>query len=163
MSDDGQLGTDTVVRFERVLPGPIERVWAYLTTSAHLAGWLGEGTIEPRAGGAVDIGKGHIRGIVTQWKPPRLLAYTWNVFGPDDVESPFPESYVMIELKPHGDDVLLTLTHRPILAGFEGLTRTGWHTLLDMLGALLRGEEPEPRQVLMERNRLRYGVEKLPG
>jgi hypothetical protein len=37
----------------------------------------------------------------------------------------------------------------------------GWHTFLEMLSALLRGEKPEAREVIMERNRVRYGVETI--
>src|SRR5690606_21085855 len=92
------------------------------------------------------------------WKPPSLLTYTWNVFGPGETESSFPESYLTFDLKQKGDDVLLILTHRPVLEGFEGRTMMGWHTFLDMLASLLRGEKPEARDALMERNRLRYGV-----
>jgi uncharacterized protein YndB with AHSA1/START domain len=165
MSDDGQVHKETMVRFERLLPGPIERVWVFLTSSEQLAEWFGghgmRYTIEPREGGAVNLADGHIRGVVTQWKPPRLLAYTWNVFAPGETESPYPESYVTFELQPRGGDVLLTLTHRPVLEGFGAQTMMGWHTFLDLLGALLRGEQPEPRQVVMERNRVRYGVKEV--
>lgn len=160
-SDNGQLGTETVVRFERLLPGSIERVWAFLTSSEHLTGWLGGGTIEPRVGGAVNIADGHIRGVVTQWKPPHLLTYTWNVFNPGETASPYPESYVTFELQQRGDAVLLTLTHRPIGDGFEAQTLMGWHTILDLLSALLHGRQPEPREVIMERHRVRYGVETI--
>ncbi len=162
MNDNGELIKETMVKFERLLPGPIERVWEYLTQSEHLGGWLDKGTIEPREGGAVNIGDGHIRGVVTQWKPPHLLAYTWNIFAPGATESPFPESYVRFELKQKGDDVLLTLSHRPVLEDFEKPTLMGWHTLLELLGGLLRGEKLEPRAAIMERNRVRYGVEKIP-
>lgn len=161
MNDEGRLDKETVVRFERLLPGPIERVWDFLTISEHLTGWIGEGSIEPREGGAVNIGEGHIRGTVTRWKPPHLLTYTWNVFNPGDDESPYPETYVTFELKDHSDGVLLILTHRPIGEGFEAQTMMGWHTLLDMLAAVVRGVEPEPRDVMMERNRMRYGVERI--
>lgn len=165
MSDDGRLHKETMVRFERVLPGPIERVWDFLTASEHLPGWFGGGgtkyVIEPRVGGAVSLADGHIRGVVTQWKPPRLLAYTFNVFDPGQAESAYPESYLTFELRPKGKDVLLTLTHRPILEGFEGQTMMGWHTFLDLLEALLRGDRPEPRDTVMERNRIRYGVETI--
>ena len=41
MSDDGRLITETAARFERTLPGPIERVWDYLTSSEHLPDWFG--------------------------------------------------------------------------------------------------------------------------
>jgi uncharacterized protein YndB with AHSA1/START domain len=161
MNDDGQLIKETTVRFDRTFPGTIERVWKHLTAGEHLAVWLGAGTIEPRVGGAVNIFDGHIRGVVTQWKSPHLLAYTWNVFMPGETESRFPESYLTWELKPSGDDVLLTLTHRPMLDGFEAQTMMGWHTFLEMLSARLRGEQPEPRETIMERNRLRYGVEQI--
>src|SRR5262245_51260802 len=137
MSDDGQLHNETMVRFERLLPGPIERVWQYLSESEHVAAWFGGGdmkyVIEPRPGGMVSLADGHILGIVTQWNPPRRLAYTWNVFSPGETQSQFPQSYVMFELEAQGNDVLLTLTHRPVLAGYEGLTRMGWHTFLDRL------------------------------
>ena len=52
MSDDGELKRVAMVQFERILPGPIERVWEYLTDTGKLPGWFGEGTIEPRLGGA---------------------------------------------------------------------------------------------------------------
>jgi uncharacterized protein YndB with AHSA1/START domain len=165
MTHDGQQRKETMVRFERLLPGPVERVWEFLTGSEHLPAWFGgrgmRYVIEPREGGAVSLADGHIRGVVTQWKPPRLLAYTWNVFGPGETESPYPESYVSFDLKQKGDDVLLTLTHRPVLDGFEGQTMMGWHTFLDMLDVLLQGQDPEARDVIMERNRARYGVTEL--
>jgi uncharacterized protein YndB with AHSA1/START domain len=159
MSDDGQLGRAAMVRFERLLPGPIERVWDFLTDPARLPGWFGDGTIEPRAGGVVRLMGGHVRGIVTQWQPPRRLAYTWNVFGPAQEESPYPESHLTIALEPRGDHVLLTLTHLPVLERFEKQNAMGWHTFLDMLGAALRGELPEPREAHMKRNAARYGVD----
>ena len=58
---------------------------------------------------------GHIHGVVTQWNPPRRLAYTWNVFNPGEDTFRYPESYLTFELEPSGKDVLLTLTHLPIL------------------------------------------------
>jgi uncharacterized protein YndB with AHSA1/START domain len=165
MSDEGQIRKESMIRFERVLPGPIERVWDYLTRSEHLATWFGGGAkryvIEPREGGAVSLEDGHIRGVVTRWQPPRLLTYTWNVFMPGDAESKYPESYVTWELTSQGDDVLLTLTHRPIMEGFEAQAMMGWHTFLDRLGALLRGDEPEALEVLMERHGARYGVTEI--
>ena len=65
-------------------------------------------------------------------------------------------------LKPRGNEVVLTLIHRPIPPEFEKLTLLGWHTLLEMLGVLSCGATPEPRDTIMERNRVRYGVERLP-
>ena len=40
MSRYGERIDDTTVRFERLLPGPIERVWEYLTDGDKRATWL---------------------------------------------------------------------------------------------------------------------------
>lgn len=50
MNDRGTIAGDTV-RFERLLPGPIERVWSYLTEGSLLTTWLAEsGAVPPRRG-----------------------------------------------------------------------------------------------------------------
>jgi len=102
---------------------------------------------------------GHIRGIVTQWQPPRRLTYSWNVLRPGEAESHYPESYLTIELQPRGSEVALTLTHLPVVDRFERQNAMGWHTFLDMLAAAVRGEPAEPRQAYMQRNAARYGVD----
>ena len=43
MSHYGERIGKTTVRFERLLPGPIERVWEYLTDSDRRATWLAAG------------------------------------------------------------------------------------------------------------------------
>lgn len=160
MNDLGEIIEVAAVRFERTLPGPTEHVWAHLTECDKLSGWFGEdGRIEPREGGTIWFMGGHVRGIVTQWKPPRRLAYTWNVFDPGDAESRHPESYLSFALEPVGSEVSLTLLHLPIPERFSPQTRMGWHTFLDILEAVVRGQEPEPRENYMKRNAERYGVD----
>ena len=123
---DGQgvaTGPDTV-RIERLLPGPVERVWDYLADSGKRRQWLAAGLMEPRVGGRVEHLFRHrelsheetpgryramedspvLLGEVTQWDPPRLLAYRW----PGDGGT----SEVTFELFPEGRAVLLVLTHR---------------------------------------------------
>jgi uncharacterized protein YndB with AHSA1/START domain len=151
------------VRLERVLPGPIERVWEHLINTKLLHAWFGEkSNIEPRQGGAVRLMDGHIRGVVTQWQPPRRLSYTWNVFAPGDppdAVSAYPESYLMLTLEPRGEEVLLVLTHLPVLERFEKQNAMGWHTFLDILSATLEGRKVRTRQEYMVRNSARYGVD----
>jgi uncharacterized protein YndB with AHSA1/START domain len=159
MKDDAQFKREPAVRFERILPGPIERVWEFLTDPERLPDWFGEAIIEPRAGGSVKLQGGHIRGVITQWDPPHRLTYTWNVFSGDELRSAHPESYVSFVLEPSGNDVLLTLTHLPVLERFEKQNAMGWHTFLDMLTAAAHGESPEPRKAYMQRNAARYGVD----
>jgi uncharacterized protein YndB with AHSA1/START domain len=151
------------VRMERVLPGPLERVWEHLTNTRLLPTWFGDKSeIEPREGGAVRLMDGHIRGVVTVWQPPSRLTYTWNVFGPNDppdAVSEYPESYLTLTLQPRGKDVLLVLTHLPVLERFEKQNAMGWHTFLDMLGDTLAGKAARPRNEYMVRNAARFGVD----
>lgn len=138
------------VKFERLLPGPIERVWAYLTESDKKEKWLAAGDIEPEIGGKVELRFKHsnlsetddpiptkykhmeegtgFTGRVTKYNPPHLLSYTW---GEDTGE----ESEVTFELKAQGEKVLLILTHRRLGDDRDMLisVAAGWHTHLSIL------------------------------
>lgn len=159
----GEMSSVPCVTFTRLLPGPIERVWEYLTDPNKLPTWFGEAaTIEPRQGGAVRLASGHIRGVVTQWQPPYRLIYTWNVFepgAPEDAISAYPESYPTFELTARGDDVLLTFKHFPILERFVPQNAMGWHTMLDILTAALNGEPVKDRSEYFKKNAGLYGVD----
>lgn len=150
-------GPDTV-RMERVLPGPIERVWSYLTDSEKRGRWLAAGPMELRVGGHVEhifrnstltmnddpppakyadyADEARMIGRITACEPPTLLAYTWS-------ESEAADSEVTFELHPQKGDVLLVLTHRR-LASREAMlgVSAGWHTHLDILRDRLAGREP---------------------
>ncbi|HYZ17793.1 MAG TPA: SRPBCC family protein, partial [Candidatus Acidoferrum sp.] len=133
MTELGTIVDATAVRFERLLPGPIERVWAYLTESKRLATWLGSGTIELRPGGEVRfelIDHPRELGNVVRCERPALLSYTWS-----------GESLVTFGLAARGGWVLLTLTHEHLPT--EDLTSiaAGWHALLEGLAAQLNGDE----------------------
>ena len=66
--------------------------------------------------------------------PPRRLGFTWGSTGG-----------VTIELKPEGDEVLLTLTHRRIEdRGMRLNIAAGWHAHLDVLVSRVSGEAPPP-------------------
>lgn len=163
MDPKGEMTSVPCVVFKRRLPGPIERVWAHLTDPSLMPAWFGDNsTIEPRQGGAVRLLAGHIRGVVTQWQPPNRLIYTWNVFEAGDTPdavSAYPESYPTFELEAHGEQVALTLRHFPILEQFIPQNAMGWHVMLDILTAGLRGEPVEDRSVYAERNAALYRVD----
>jgi len=166
----GEIIPESAVRFVRILPGPVEKVWALLTQTERLPEWYGEGTIEPREGGNVQLMGGHIRGVVTGWRPHSLLAYTWNVFDPGETsassseavgqskKSRYPISYLEFALARENKAVKLTLTHRPIPAEFQKQTAMGWHTMLDLVEASLNDECPK-RSDLFPVNAALYGVD----
>jgi uncharacterized protein YndB with AHSA1/START domain len=154
----GEIIPEQAVRFVRALPYPKEKVWAFLTDTSRLTEWYGEGRIEPREGGAVSLMGGHIRGVVTGWRPEKFLAYTWNVYSPSETESRWPVSYVELALEANDGGTLLTLTHRPIPEAMQNQTAMGWHTYLDLIAAGLKDEFPK-RADLFPKNAALYGVD----
>jgi uncharacterized protein YndB with AHSA1/START domain len=154
----GQIIPESAVRFERPLSAPVEKVWAFLTEASHLPEWYGEGRIEPREGGAVSLMAGHIRGVVTGWRPKKFLAYTWSVFQPEEDVSAWPISYLEFTLESAGDKTKLILIHRPIPEAMQKQTAMGWHTMLDLVEAGLDGQFPK-RSDLFPKNAALYGVD----
>jgi len=163
MADAGEMTKVPCVRFKRTLPGSIEKVWAHITDTKLLPAWFGDdSSIEPRQGGRVSLMGGHIRGTVTQWQPPKKLVYTWNVFGPDDAAdavSAYPESYPTFALEARGSEIVLTFTHFPVLERFAPQNAMGWHTMLDILEAVVRTGKSEERRVYTQKNAALYGVD----
>jgi len=150
----GEVIPESAVRFVRNFDASPEKIWRFITDSTLLPEWYGEGAIEPREGGEVSLMGGHIRGVVTGWRPNEFLAYTWNVFSPGESLSRFPISYLELSL----DGSRLTLIHRPIPAEMQNQTMMGWHTMLDLIEAGLRGEFPR-RADLFPKNATLYDVD----
>ena len=156
--EKGEVIPESAVRFVRNFDAPAEKVWAFLTDSGLLQEWYGEGVIEPREGGKISLMAGHIRGVVTGWRPEKFLAYTWNVFQPGEEISNWPISYLELALEAAGKGTKLTLTHRPIPEAMQKLTMIGWHTMLDLIADGLQNQFP-PRLDVMHRNAELHGVE----
>ena len=155
----GKFNGPAEVRFVRTLPGPIERVWEYITDPEKRARWFAGGPMEQRVGGKFRLNFAHkdlapdetppddykqshdpgqsMEGIVLRCEPPRVLSFT---FGSDG------ESVVTFELTTQGKEVLLVLTHRatggdvPYMSEFG----SGWHTHFTHLIALLEGARRPP-------------------
>ncbi len=154
------------IRFERLLPGPIERVWAYLTDSDKRGLWLASGPMEPRVGAEFELYFDHrslspvraptperfrqyegghtSRHRVTRCEPPHLLAYSWG----GGAEGP---SEVTFELTAMGQHVRLVLTHRRLAEGEPMLSVAGgWHAHLAVLSEQLNGRSPPSFWTLFE-------------
>ena len=149
MHDNGTYGTlldAHAIRFERDLPGPIERVWSYLTESDLKATWIGGGEIPREVGGEFAIrwdGEngapgGEIVFRTRVYDPPHVLEYDWVQV--DATVGAIRDSYVRFELVAHGDRVHLTLTHRALPNTAIGSIGGGWHAHLDVLAATLAVE-----------------------
>lgn len=118
----------SVLRMERRLAHPPERVWPALVEPDRLATWFPSGaTIEPRVGGRVVFGFGG-DGTVTDIDPPRLIAFTWET------------DHLRFELRPDGDGSVLLLVHtfddRAGAASFAA----GWEGCFDVLQGVPEGD-----------------------
>ena len=149
----GELTEVATLKIQRLLPGPIERIWAYLTESDLRRRWLAAGQMEMKVGAPFELvwrndeltnppgqrpsgfGAEHrMQSRIIELDPPRKLSFTWA--GSGDVS---------FELEPVGDKVLLTVIHRR-LPNRPTLLRVsaGWHSHLDVLVARATGNAPAP-------------------
>lgn len=166
-ADHGRQVDENSIRFERLLPGPIERVWAFLTESDKRGLWLAPGAMELRRGVSFALhfhnteltpdrtppserfrqydGSFTTHHQVLRCEPPHVLAWTWG----GGNEAP---STVTFKLSEAGDQVRLVVTHRR-LADDDTLVNvaSGWHTHLTVLEGVLHDRSPAPFWPTFER------------
>jgi uncharacterized protein YndB with AHSA1/START domain len=131
----------TVLRMERELRHPVEKVWRAITEPEQLAGWFPAAvevelrldgpvkfTFEEDPGAPVDE---QSTGVIRAYEPPNLLEYTWGV------------EVLRWELTPTAAGCTLQLTatydDRPGSASFSG----GWTLCFDALERVLGDSVPE--------------------
>jgi len=149
----GRLAAPNTLVFQRLLPGPVGRIWRFLTEEDLRRKWLAGGRMEPEVGAAFELvwrndeltmppgvrpdgfaPEARLACRITEWNPPRRLAFAWG-----------DTAHVAIDLAPAGERVLLTLTHSRIAErGMRVMLGSGWHTHLDILADRLQGSEPAP-------------------
>jgi uncharacterized protein YndB with AHSA1/START domain len=131
-------GDRQVIRFERRLDHPVERVWRALTEPGEMAKWLALAELDLREGGGVvltwqntdDEGNTAVaRGTVSALDPPRLVEFDTDIHG-----------RLRWELEPDGDGTALTFTAEAQLPEeYELQVLAGWHIHLDHLEEVLGG------------------------
>lgn len=149
----GELIEPATLKIQRFLPGPIERVWAYLTESDKRRQWLAAGDMEMKVGAPFELvwrndelndppskrpegfsEEHRMQSRITELDPPRNLAFTFGQSG-----------HVRFDLEPKGSRVLLTIIHSQLPDRATMLmVGAGWHMHLDVLVARASGKKPEP-------------------
>lgn len=152
-ADFGIVTAPGTVRIQRLLPGPIERIWAYLADSDLRRQWLAAGDMAPQAGSSFELvwrndeltdppgrkpegfGEEHrMQSRILEFDPPHRLAFTWGDSGK-----------VAFDLEPRGDKIMLTIDHEGISDRKNMLMiGAGWHMHLNVLEARVGGRESEP-------------------
>jgi uncharacterized protein YndB with AHSA1/START domain len=126
-------GGRAVLRFERSLAHPPERVWRALTNREELNDWHPTPLeLEPAAGGQVRYVPAEQApempvGTVLEYEPPRLLAYTWG------------EDELRWELEPYKDGCVLRLAHTFDDRFKAARDAAGWTLCLESLSYSLEG------------------------
>lgn len=161
----GVLTDPATLKIQRLMPGPVERIWDYLTVSEQRRKWLAAGRMEMKAGTTVELvwrndeltdppgqrpagfsDEHRMESRIIAIDPPRKLVITWGVSGE-----------VNFELEPKGDKVLLTVTHHrfPDRKSLLNVS-AGWHAHLDLLVALVTGAKAAPHWDTWSRLREEY-------
>ena len=124
----------TVLRLERSLPHPPEKVWRALTTPEHLATWFPSTVrLDLREGGEIVFDDGAMRGVVTALDPPRLFAFSWG-----------DEDHLRWEVRPADGGSLLVLHHAFADRFGAASFATGWTACVEGLTHMLSGQDPVP-------------------
>ena len=149
----GVLTEPTTVKIQRLLPGPADRVWAYLTESDKRRQWLAAGDMDLTVGAPFTLtwrndelmdepgqspdgmgGEHSMDSRITELDPPNRISFAWSNSGD-----------VTFELESRGDEVLLTIIHRR-LPSRDMLVKVaaGWHAHVDVLEAKIASVAPRP-------------------
>ena len=145
-----RINEEYCIEIEREYAHPVSRVWDAVTTSDGISSWMKyEATVERRIGGRIFVdfkSEGNLEGVVCEWAPERVFAYTWGL------------SVLKWELEPRESGTRLRFTNSyvtpDILMGFAA----GWHAFIDHLGPYLAGTTVADRyDDLMKTYEDRYG------
>ena len=133
----GELIDQQTLRFERLLPGPIERVWDYLTKAELRAKWFADGEMEPKNGSALTLVWRNDELGARPGSPPEHM----KGFGGTHHSQNVVLAWVEFLLEAEGDKVRLTLTHSRLSKSDNRYKfASGWHIHLLMLSELLAGD-----------------------
>lgn len=133
--DDGRA----VIRFERRIAHPVERVWAAITEPSEMIGWWGDAEVDLREGGRFDVrwlntdengDSAHMRATITALDPPHLIEVEGDIHG-----------VLRFELDPEGGSStrLRFSSTLDLPDEFRTKVLAGWHTHLDALATVLDG------------------------
>ncbi|MCR9122563.1 MAG: SRPBCC family protein [Phyllobacteriaceae bacterium] len=147
MSNGKVIDTHTV-QVVCELAATVDETWHHLTAPEALAKWLAVSKTGIRDGGEVELlfdveevperekAGAVIDGTVSEFVPPRRLAYSWT--------DPSVDSRVVFDLEPSGEGTRLTVTHSALPVDFVARCGAGWHTHLAILSDHLAGRSPRP-------------------
>ena len=159
MGDVAEVLSESAIRFTRILPGPIERVWEYLHDGKKRGEWFCSGDTPSKPGETFEVRfkhadlsptqaappekykkmdeSGHV-GLcrLLEVEPPRRMVFEFDARDPNS-------SIVEFLLTQEGDKVRFTLTHSNIHNNKDARSFSGgWHSHLEILQYKAEGRTP---------------------
>ncbi len=155
MDKYGKLINEHTLQFERMLPGPVDKVWEYLVDPEKRGKWFSAGTMNHTPGEEITFVFNHSTlspekdplpdkykvyeggststAHIIAVEPPHLLKFNWE------------GGIVTMELSEADAGVRLVLTHEKLRdeKDYRLGVMGGWHTHLDILVDLLNGKLPK--------------------
>ena len=162
MNEFGVRVDDNTVRFERLLPGPIEKIWPFLADSDKRGQWFTSGKLPDRVGEAWEMRYHHssysphkappppgyehvdredviMPSLLLAIEPPNRLVFS---FGNSIKAGEYSEVDIRLTEQP-GGMVKLTLIHSRLRDHDHTLkVSVGWHSHLAMLEHRASGKVP---------------------
>ena len=145
--------TTDMLRFERLLDAPLDKVWQYLVDPELRAHWFMGGPTDSKVGGRIGLKMDHDRlsdgdvptpepyrpyignswdERITRYEPPHVLAFTWESGAAGEVT---------FTLSAEGDRTRLVLTHTGLRGRDDAMNfGGGWHSHLAVLERRIKGE-----------------------
>ncbi|MEM1187522.1 MAG: SRPBCC domain-containing protein [Pseudomonadota bacterium] len=150
MDDKAVMTGPMRLEIKRILNGPIDRVWEYLTDGELRKEWFCGGTTGSQPGEPIVFDFDHRRlseqgppdkyadsnvaqmsGQILVYERPHKLKFTWDEMHVEGV------STVTVLLKDLGERTELHLIHEDLVPRIQPGVRAGWHAHLDLLLDLL--------------------------
>ncbi len=141
----GKLIENNTLQFERLLPGPIEKVWEYLVDDQKRGLWFAGGPTNLQPGGEMKLIFNNSQLGGTHESVPEKykefgdgftsIATIVEISAPNKLVINWENGIVTFELEQHEGKVKLTLTHEKLPTDPEQQIGTfaGWHTHLNIL------------------------------
>src|SRR5437867_4452023 len=131
-----------VAKYQAMWPDTLDSLARYLDARAVGEKAMTKAVIDGRTGGSIDFRIGpaqlHVTGRILVWGPPHVFEYEWKV-KPWGRMPKGEDAIVRWELRPEGEETLLTLTHRNLTRRSALGAAPATHVVLERLVAQLAG------------------------
>jgi uncharacterized protein YndB with AHSA1/START domain len=139
-------GSNTTLRYERLLPHLPDEVWNAITDPKQVSVWFSTtAKIDARPGGAIEYISVPVNfrrtGRILVRNQPRIFEHEWHIDPHPQLPNGEAESIIRWELVEDTDHTILTLTHSHLTKANGLRFAAAWYVFLDRLASQLDNEK----------------------